>query len=233
MNIGNIRSNPYPKLSIANKNIAHNVIQYQNNTWAEEIGVTLDISKEGRELLKNEVIKDMSCSFEDVLRQRKYLGNVVMDGGRFQSKLNDLDNSGICTEQDWVDCCVDTYKKLYDEIVSGYANGTREKYVSDENSEDGLRKLTMFDELQMLDEEYNNTCNFLEGFFKQYKTEHEAVLKWAGMVDKVRKDSSKSMYRAMVSSYEEFKSKQIKGGVRNAMMNSIAYLRYPSINVVV
>lgn len=233
MNIGTIRSNPYSEFSKAHNKTVLNPIQYQNKTGTGEIGVTLDISKEGRELLKNKVIKDMSCSFEDVLRQRKYLGNVVMDGGRFQSNLNDLDNSGICTEQDWVNCCVDTYKKLYDEIVSGYANGTREKYVSDENSEDGLRKLTMSEELQMLDEEYNNTCNFLEGFFKQYKKEHEAVLKWASMVDKVRKDSSKSMYQAMVNSYEEFRSKQVQGGVRNAMMNSIAYLGCSSINVVV
>lgn len=166
MNIGTIRSNPYSEFPKAHNKTVLNPIQYQNKTGTGEIGVTLDISKEGRELLKNKVIKDMSCSFEDVLRQRKYLGNVVMDGGRFQSNLNDLDNSGICTEQDWVNCCVDTYKKLYDEIVSGYANGTREKYVSDENSEDGLRKLTMSEELQMLGEEYNNTCNFLEGFFQ-------------------------------------------------------------------
>lgn len=233
MNVGNIGRNTDFGFSIKNNTKVHNNVGFQNDAQTGEIGVTLDISKEGRELLKNETIKNMSCSLEDVLRQRKTLGNVVMDGGRFQSKLNDLENNGICTEQDWVDCCTNTYKELYDEIVSGYANGTREKYISDENSKDGVRKLTMAEELQMLDDEYNSQCDFLEGFFERYKKEQEAVLKWASLIDKIRKDSSKSTYRAMVSSYEEFKSKEIKGGVRNALMNGVAFLRNPSINVVV
>jgi len=208
-------------------------VGFQKNAQAEDIGVTVDISKEGRELLKNETIKNMSCSYEDVLQQRKYLGNVVLDGGRFQSKLNDLENSGVCTEQDWVDCCVDTYKTLYDEIVSGYANGTREKYVSDENSKDGLRKLTMSEELQMLNNEYDSQCDYLEFFFERYKWEHKSVLKLASLMDKITKDHSRSRYQAMVNSYENFKSKEIPGGVRNAMMNAVAFLRNPSINVVV
>lgn len=233
MNIGTINNNPYFTFSIRNNKNVSNPVAFQNNTQTGDIAVTLDISKEGRELLKNETIKNMSYSYEDVLQQRKYLGNVVMDGGRFQSKLNDLENSGICTEQDWVDCCVNTYKTLYDEIVSGYANGTREKYVSDENSKDGLRKLTMAEELQMLDDEYDSQCNFLEGFFERCKEERKHVLEFAKLQDKIRKDRSQSMYRAMVGSYEDYKSKQIPGGVRNAMMNAVAAFRNPSINIVV
>ncbi|MBD5451244.1 MAG: hypothetical protein HDR25_01250 [Lachnospiraceae bacterium] len=233
MNIGTINSNPYFTFSIRNNKNVPNPVGFQKNAQSGDIAVTLDISKEGRELLKNETIKNMSYSYEDVLQQRKYLGNVVMDGGRFQSKLNDLENSGVCTEQDWVDSCVDTYKTLYDEIVSGYANGTREKYVSDENSKDGLRKLTMAEELQMLNDEYDSQCDFLERFFERSKWEHKHVLEFAKLQDKIRKDRSQSMYRAMVSSYEDFKSKQIPGGVRNAMMNAVAAFRNPSINIVV
>ena len=233
MNIGTIKSNPYFTFSIRNNKNIPNPVAFQNNAQTGDLCVTLDISKEGRELLKNETIKNMSYSYEDVLQQRKYLGNVVMDGGRFQSKLNDLENSGVCTEQDWVDCCVDTYKTLYDEIVSGYANGTREKYVSDENSKNGLRKLTMSEELQMLNDEYDSQCDFLERFFEKSKKEHKAVLKLASLMDRIGKDRSRSRYRAMVSSYEDFKSKQIPGGVRNAMMNAVASFRNPSINVVV
>lgn len=232
MNVGNINNNSIFDFSINTNKTVHNVA-FQKNAQTEDIGVTVDISKEGRERLKNETIKNMSYSYEDVIQQRKYLGNVVMDGGRFQSKLNDLYNSGVCTEQDWVDCCVDTYKTLYDEIVSGYANGTREKYISDENSKDGLRKLTMSEELQMLNDEYDSQCDFMESFFERYKWEHKHVIEFAKLLDKIRKDSSQSMYRAMVSSYEEFQSKEIPGGVRNAMMNAVAVFRNPSINVVV
>ena len=43
---------------------------------------------------------------------------------------------------------VKAYAELYDEIVKGYENGTREIYVADEN---GPRKLTKDEELSNLD----------------------------------------------------------------------------------
>lgn len=230
MNVGVVRSNPY--FAIENTGYNNNV-KFQNDAKMENICVTLNISKEGRALLKNGTAQDMSGSFEDIQRQRKYLGNVVLDGGRFTAKLNDLGIGCTCVEEDWVACCADTYKTLYDEIISGYANGTREKYVSDENSKDGVRKLTMAEELQMLDDEYDAICDRLDYFSKRSEWENKALIKFADMLDKIRKDKSRSMYRAMVSSYEDFKSKQIKGGVRNAMMNAVAPLRRSSINVVV
>ncbi len=42
------------------------------------------------------------------------------------------------------------YKKLYDEIVHGYENGTRERYVEDKASETGYRKMTMEEEINGL-----------------------------------------------------------------------------------
>ncbi|KAI4447823.1 hypothetical protein C823_002342 [Eubacterium plexicaudatum ASF492] len=38
---------------------------------------------------------------------------------------------------------VRAYANLYDAIVQGYQDGTRERYVEDENSETGFRKMTM------------------------------------------------------------------------------------------
>ena len=46
---------------------------------------------------------------------------------------------------------VKAYAELYDEIVKGYENGTREIYVADEN---GPRKLTKDEELSNLDAAY-------------------------------------------------------------------------------
>ncbi len=42
------------------------------------------------------------------------------------------------------------YKKLYDKIVHGYENGTRERYVEDKASETGYRKMTMEEEINGL-----------------------------------------------------------------------------------
>ncbi len=49
---------------------------------------------------------------------------------------------------------VRAYGNLYDEIVQGYKNGTRERYVEDETSEKGYRKTTMEEELKGLDKAF-------------------------------------------------------------------------------
>lgn len=54
---------------------------------------------------------------------------------------------------------VKAYGNLYDEIVQGYKNGTRERYVEDENSETGFRKMTMEEELSSLDKAYQKTVD--------------------------------------------------------------------------
>ena len=51
---------------------------------------------------------------------------------------------------------VKAYAELYDEIVKGYENGTREIYVADEN---GPRKLTKDEELSNLDAAYKKTVD--------------------------------------------------------------------------
>ena len=51
---------------------------------------------------------------------------------------------------------VKAYAELYDEIVKGYENGTREIYVADEN---GPRKLTRDEELSNLDVAYKKTVD--------------------------------------------------------------------------
>lgn len=48
------------------------------------------------------------------------------------------------------------YASLYDEIVQGYQDGTREKYIEDADAEDGLRRATLEDELTFLNEDFDN-----------------------------------------------------------------------------
>lgn len=54
---------------------------------------------------------------------------------------------------------VKAYGTLYDEIVQGYKNGTRERYVEDENSKTGFRKMTMEEELNNLDKAFQKTAD--------------------------------------------------------------------------
>lgn len=54
---------------------------------------------------------------------------------------------------------VKAYGDIYDEIVQGYQNGTRERYVEDENSETGFRKMTMEEELNSLDKAFQKAAD--------------------------------------------------------------------------
>ena len=54
---------------------------------------------------------------------------------------------------------VRAYGNLYDEIVQGYQNGTRERYVEDETSETGYRKMTMEEELNGLDKAFQRVAD--------------------------------------------------------------------------
>lgn len=54
---------------------------------------------------------------------------------------------------------VRAFGNLYDEIVQGYQNGTRERYVEDKTSEIGYRKMTMEEELNGLDKAFQRVVD--------------------------------------------------------------------------
>lgn len=59
------------------------------------------------------------------------------------------------------------YANLYDEIIQGYENGTREIHVEDKNSEKSYRILTKEEELDALDNSYKKYADVLEEQAKQ------------------------------------------------------------------
>lgn len=61
----------------------------------------------------------------------------------------------------------EAYANLYDEIVQGYENGTRQINVIDENSEQGYRTLTMEEELSALDAAYEKNVKGFEEYAAQ------------------------------------------------------------------
>ncbi len=63
------------------------------------------------------------------------------------------------------------------DIGQGYQDGTRERYVEDENSETGFRKMTMEEELNRLDRAFHKMADradakeMIEGEFQRLRTE--------------------------------------------------------------
>ena len=120
---------------------------------------------------------------ESVIRQAKQATNALSAnayGGELAGELKKLKGQrtgsayGIADE---MEDSVRAYGNLYDEIVQGYKDGTRERYVEDENSETGFRKMTMEEELSGLDRAFQKMADradakgMIEGEFKRLRTE--------------------------------------------------------------
>ena len=69
------------------------------------------------------------------------------------------DNGGAYSLSDRAADYVRAYGNLYDEIVQGYKDGTAERYVEDEDSETGFRKMTLDEELAGLDKAFRKMAD--------------------------------------------------------------------------
>lgn len=96
-----------------------------------------------KELLASKKISDIDYSYE--IQKKAAQQNQNVDTGKSALNITDKANN-----------YVKAYAELYDEIVKGYENGTREIYVADEN---GPRKLTKDEELSNLDAAYKKTVD--------------------------------------------------------------------------
>lgn len=120
---------------------------------------------------------------ESIIRQAKQAASALTAnayGGELAGEMEKLQGQragstyGIA---DQMEDSVRAYGNLYEEIVQGYQNGTRERYVEDENSETGFRKMTMEEELSGLDRAFQkmadraDTREMIEGEFKRLRTE--------------------------------------------------------------
>ncbi len=120
--------------------------------------VRLSISNEGREHYRNSIRQGGQESYDAVLQRREQLKNEkisLVDYGYEISKRADSGESVLSTSGK-ADGYVKAYAELYDEIVQGYEDGTREIYVA---GEDGPHKLTKEEELDALDAAYRKTVD--------------------------------------------------------------------------
>jgi hypothetical protein len=73
---------------------------------------------------------------------------------------------------------------MADEIVQGYSDGTRVRFVEDKSEEDGYRKLTETDELSILQSEFENFVN--NRFGKQHQEESIKMVERMNELQKTR-----------------------------------------------
>ena len=78
------------------------------------------------------------------------------------------------TNEEKVAALSDGFKSLVDEINKGYDEGTRVRYVEDPSSEDGFRKLTREEELEILQQEFDD---FVDSRFGKERVAEDAKIK--------------------------------------------------------
>ena len=122
--------------------------------------VNVIISREGLESLQN---GGRTRTHEGVVKQKESIMQASKSiGAGYEYRLSEevgklkgqRDNGGAYSFSDKAADYVRAYGNLYDEIVQGYKDGTVERYVGDENSETGFRKMTLDEELARLDKAF-------------------------------------------------------------------------------
>lgn len=76
--------------------------------------------------------------------------------------------------------CFEVYTTMYNEIKSGYANGTREIWTVDSTVEKGFRKVTADEEIDALDCAYNFYAKVIDAYAKDAMTQLKADLQNQG-----------------------------------------------------
>lgn len=157
--------------------------------------VKISISDEGKEYYRNSIQQNKQETYDYVVQQKEQSKKVsFIDYGyeiqQRAAKQNEASDRGALNTADKANGYVKAYAELYDEIVQGYENGTREIYTADEN---GIHQLTKDEELSALDAAYKKT---VDNFVTMEKTNQHAREIISGEMEKISKLSSRSTLAA-------------------------------------
>lgn len=179
-------SNSYNQIGAATNYVQEKTTAKEAGRKMAEQPVRLSISNEGKEHYRNSIQQGGQESYDAVLQRREQLKNEkisLVDYGYEISKGAGAGESVLSTAGSKADGYVKAYAELYDEIVQGYEDGTREIYVAGENDP---RKLTKDEELNALDAAYKKT---VDSFVTMEQTNQRARIIIGGEAEKIAKIS--------------------------------------------
>lgn len=141
----------------------------------EDDTVKISISQEGMKSYRKKLQESgmnesgkviVKADKESMIRQAKQAANALCAnhyGNEFAKETEKLKEQrkggGTYSLSNKAEDYVRAYANLYDEIVQGCQNGTRERYVEDDASETGYRKMTMEEELNELDKAFQRAAD--------------------------------------------------------------------------
>lgn len=157
--------------------------------------IKIDISEEGLRALHGSELKgatDLEKMREEICFISKHQP-IESFTNRFSRVLRNsyLQISGQNSDvenliQEKADAILGEYESIYDEIVSGYEDGSRVRFIEDTTSADGYRELTKDDELSILLSEFGEIVE--KRFGKQHQEESVKVAAIVNDLQKVKQE---------------------------------------------
>ena len=164
---------------------------YEKTEPRQDSPIKVTISAEGIKSYKDSILKGSGLSNGVIMTKygdRNENGEYEKNYRSIEDKANDL---------------LGAYASIYDEIVRGHEEGTREAYVADDSSETGYRKLSMEDEIAELNKAFTKKAEQFEAQNKNNKevieileAHAEKVIKLSGGRTSIAKGAQKELERA-------------------------------------
>ena len=187
---GNINGHTYtpPTINLldSNKNTNEKPLTAAETFLKDKPAVKVNISEEGLKALHGSKLPGSTDPFETAAKiaymsEHQPVESFTNQFSQMLPKNYTMSENGEAvftphTMKEKEDALIDGYKALYDEISKGYEDGTRVRYIEDESSEDGFRKLTKEEELSILKMEFDD---FVDSRFGEEKKAYENTVKEA------------------------------------------------------
>ena len=185
-------------LFISNYQLANNESKMPSDVSSVSISETdvspikVTISEEGKNAYKNNFQDMEKTNYESMVANRRELLEQkntpeIHYGFMLGNKLAELteNDKEYRSIEDRGAALLEAYASIYDEIVQGYADGTREIYVEDEESESGYRNMTMQEEINGLDAAYQKYVSGFEARINQSVDASKAFDKYMAKLSKI------------------------------------------------
>lgn len=187
-----------------------------------EVDVMVQKEKLENAYYRNSIQRNQQETYDDVVQRKEQLKKVSFNDYGYEiqkraAQQNEAADRSVLSINDKANSYVKAYAELYDEIVQGYENGTREIYTADEN---GTHKLTKDEELSALDAAYKKT---VDSFVTMEETNQRARTIIGEEAEKIVKISRRETTEAVfLKEQKERGTDQVPENLNEKMLSAVA-----------
>lgn len=217
----NIEKSNYIKRSNSNSPEQKTVSVQEKNS-----SIKITISKEGLKNYQNNINEKKQSTYEVMTQKAKERPKeLITPQGSYHAIFNQtlfqLGSSVHAFEGNRDYILLEAYAKHYDQIVQGYADGTREIYMINDDPKTGHHKMTLEEELHALDKSYQREVLEYEKNLKMLPQLMNQINEDIKRLSSTGKHRSKlKMLIAARNTYNEILEKGIPENILDRMMSA-------------